>query len=68
VVDQHLQDLDLLERLAEMHHSFHIAETVEDRGPFVFVQRIDLGAVFDEESADFRIGVHVGGVEGEMMK
>ena len=68
MIDEHLQDLNLLKRLARMHDAFHIAEAVEDGRSFVLIERVDLGAILNEQPADLRIGVHVGGVEGQMVQ
>jgi hypothetical protein len=50
-----------------MHDSFHITKTVEDGRPLIFIQSIDLSAVLYEQSANVRIGVDIGGMEGKMM-
>lgn len=51
-----------------MHDSFHVAKAVEDGRPLIFVQSVDLSAIFDEQPADIRIRVDIGGMEGKMMQ
>lgn len=68
MIDKHLQDFYLLKWLTSMHHAFHITETVKNRGALVLIQCIDLRPVFNKQSAYLRVGVHVGGMEGQMMQ
>lgn len=51
-----------------MHYTFHITETVKDRRALVLIQCVDLRPIFYEQSAYLRVGVHVGGMEGQMMQ
>lgn len=51
-----------------MHNSFHVAKTVKNRGPLIFIESIDLSAIFYEQSADIRVRIDISGVEGKVVQ
>lgn len=51
-----------------MHNSFHITKAIKYGRTFILIKSVDIGALFDQQPTHLGVGVHIGGMEDQMVK